>query len=176
MNGQQRMPRRRAGNGFAPPGQGERMGWYLQGHQEHWEKPGGCFTYQRLGQTCSPNRSAVLLANTFFLMTVSTGWSVPHGTKKTERKHSIPKSPGIDGFTSDICQAAILRTWDCLAMANKCYFPRAWKAFSRNGKNRGKDARLAHPMAYNAEAAERQYGFMPQRGTEDSLRSDDTHP
>ncbi|GBP68190.1 hypothetical protein EVAR_23341_1 [Eumeta japonica] len=33
-----------------------------------------------------------------------------------------------------------------------------------NGKNRGKDARLPHQMAYHAEAATRQYGFMPQRG------------
>ncbi|GBP96474.1 hypothetical protein EVAR_48137_1 [Eumeta japonica] len=34
----------------------ERMGWYLQGHQEHWEKPGGCFTYQRLGADVQPER------------------------------------------------------------------------------------------------------------------------
>ncbi|GBP05590.1 hypothetical protein EVAR_3068_1 [Eumeta japonica] len=42
------------------------------------------------------------------------------------------KAPGIDGFTSDICQTAILRDLGLfLAMANKClqlgYFPRAWK-------------------------------------------------
>ncbi|GBP65867.1 Putative 115 kDa protein in type-1 retrotransposable element R1DM [Eumeta japonica] len=42
------------------------------------------------------------------------------------------KGPGIDGYTSDICQAAILRDLGLfLAMANKYfqlgYFPRAWK-------------------------------------------------
>ncbi|GBP98461.1 hypothetical protein EVAR_59887_1 [Eumeta japonica] len=52
----------------------ERMGWYLQGHQEHWEKPGGCFTYQRLGadvqpeQVCRPSWRMI----PFSLMTVST--------------------------------------------------------------------------------------------------------
>ncbi|GBP97300.1 hypothetical protein EVAR_90478_1 [Eumeta japonica] len=46
-------------------------------------------------------------------------------------KHSTLEGPGIDGFTSDICQAAIFRDLGLfLAMANKCLelgYSRAWK-------------------------------------------------
>ncbi|GBP65892.1 Putative 115 kDa protein in type-1 retrotransposable element R1DM [Eumeta japonica] len=67
-----------------------------------------------------PDESATLLAETFF----------PDDRVDTDDPYH--GSPGIDGFTSDICQAAIFRDLGLfLAMANKClelgYFPRAWK-------------------------------------------------
>ncbi|GBP96468.1 hypothetical protein EVAR_48131_1 [Eumeta japonica] len=123
-------------------------------------KPGGCPIKTDSGQVIGPDESATLLAETFSLMTVSiltiriirksegepTG-VVNHpklrGSARVDPplpglrlglllKHSTSKGPGIDGFTSDICQAAIFRDLGLfLAMANKClelgYFPRAWK-------------------------------------------------
>ncbi|GBP65853.1 Retrovirus-related Pol polyprotein from type-1 retrotransposable element R1 [Eumeta japonica] len=79
------------------------------------------------GQTCSPNESAVFLMNTFF-PDDRVDADDPYHTEAFNPK----KGPGIDGFTSDICQAAILRDLGLfLAMANKYfqlgYFPRAWK-------------------------------------------------
>ncbi|GBP97791.1 Putative 115 kDa protein in type-1 retrotransposable element R1DM [Eumeta japonica] len=115
------------------------------------------------------------------------------------------KAPGIDGFTSDICQAAILRDLGLfLAMANKClqlgYFPRAWKVATikvipKPGKDdysRPKSYRPIGLLPVMGKTVERmlvwriqwhimpklqtrQYGFMPQRGTEDSLYDLMTH-
>ncbi|GBP10274.1 Putative 115 kDa protein in type-1 retrotransposable element R1DM [Eumeta japonica] len=110
------------------------------------------------GQSCSPYDSAVLLANTFFLddrvdsknpfhtelRRRTDGSDRPPLTsdilsemdppftgdelKIVLRAFNPKKAPGIDGFTSDICQAAILRNPGLfLAVANKClrlgYFP-----------------------------------------------------
>ncbi|GBP92805.1 Putative 115 kDa protein in type-1 retrotransposable element R1DM [Eumeta japonica] len=187
------------------------------------------------GQTCSPNESAVLLANTFFpddrvdtdgpyhtelrrrtdgsirppeasdilseMDPPFTGAEVKMALKAFNPK----KAPGIDGFTSDICQAAILRDLGLfLAMANKClqlgYFPRAWKVATikvipKPGKDdysRPKSYRPIGLLPVMGKTVERmlvwriqwhimpklqtrQYGFMPQRGTEDSLYDLMTH-
>ncbi|GBP96473.1 hypothetical protein EVAR_48136_1 [Eumeta japonica] len=52
---------------------------------------------------------------------------------------------------------------------------RAWKAFSRNGKTVERMLVWRIQWHIMPKLQTRQYGFMPQRGTEDS-RSDDTHP
>ncbi|GBP90792.1 Retrovirus-related Pol polyprotein from type-1 retrotransposable element R1 [Eumeta japonica] len=114
------------------------------------------------GLVLSPNESATLLAETFFPDDqVDTDYShhaevrrqTDGDDRPPETSGDLPgvdppftgaevknalkafhprKAPGIDGFTSDICQAAIFRDLGVfLAMANKClelgYFPRAWK-------------------------------------------------
>ncbi|GBP68556.1 Probable RNA-directed DNA polymerase from transposon X-element [Eumeta japonica] len=161
MNGQQRMPRRRAGNGFAPPRTGSVWDGIYRVIRNTGRNREDVLLINDSGQTCSPNESAVLLANTFF-PDDRVDTDGPYHTELRRRtdgsirppeasdilsemdppftgaevkwplRHSIPKAPGIDGFTSDICQAAILRDLGLfLAMANKClqlgYFPRAWK-------------------------------------------------
>ncbi|GBP05731.1 hypothetical protein EVAR_91925_1 [Eumeta japonica] len=97
-------------------GWGEPVGQHLQGHQGR-EKPGGCPIKTDSGQVIGPDRSATLLAETFF----------PDDRVDTDDPYHT-EAPGIDGFTSDICQAAIFRDLGLfLAMANKClelgYFP-----------------------------------------------------
>ncbi|GBP78752.1 Putative 115 kDa protein in type-1 retrotransposable element R1DM [Eumeta japonica] len=121
------------------------------------------------------------------------------------RAFNPKKAPGIDGFTSDICQAAILRDLGLfLAVANKClrlgYFPRAWKVAAikvipKPGKDdysRPKSYRPIGLLSVMGKTVERmlvcrikwhimpklqtrQYGFMPQRGAEDSLYDLMTH-
>ncbi|GBP26465.1 Putative 115 kDa protein in type-1 retrotransposable element R1DM [Eumeta japonica] len=113
-------------------------------------------------QVLGPDESATLLAETFFpddrvdtddschteVRRRTDGGSQPPETSGdlpgadppftgTEIKNALKafhprKAPGIDGFTSDICQAAIFCDLGLfLAMANKYlelgYFPRAWK-------------------------------------------------
>ncbi|GBP78580.1 Putative 115 kDa protein in type-1 retrotransposable element R1DM [Eumeta japonica] len=115
------------------------------------------------------------------------------------------KAPGIDGFTSDICQAAIFRDLGLfLAMANKClelgYFPRAWKVAAIKVIPKPGKEDYARPKSYRpigllpvlGKTVERmlvgrlqwhlmpklqatQYGFTPQRGTEDALYDLMTH-
>ncbi|GBP23609.1 Putative 115 kDa protein in type-1 retrotransposable element R1DM [Eumeta japonica] len=110
------------------------------------------------------------------------------------------KDPGIDGFTSDICQAAIFRDLGLfLAMANKClelgYFPRAWKVAAIKVIPKPGKEDYARPKSYRpigllpvlGKTVERmlvgrlqwhsmpklqatQNGFTPQRGTEDTLK------
>ncbi|GBP66739.1 Putative 115 kDa protein in type-1 retrotransposable element R1DM [Eumeta japonica] len=107
--------------------------------------------------------------------------------------------PGIDEFTSDICQVAIFRDLRLfLAMANKClelgYFPRAWKVVtikvilkpSKDDYTRPKSYRPIELLSMLGKAVERmlvgrlqwhimpklqtaQYGFTPQRGAKDAL-------
>ncbi|GBP24119.1 Retrovirus-related Pol polyprotein from type-1 retrotransposable element R1 [Eumeta japonica] len=114
------------------------------------------------GRVLSPNESATLLAETFFpddrvdtdyphhaeVRRQTDGDDRPPVTSGdlpgvdppftgAEFKNALKafhprKASGIDGFTSDICQATIFRDLGVfLAMANKCleleYFPRAWK-------------------------------------------------
>ncbi|GBP42626.1 Retrovirus-related Pol polyprotein from type-1 retrotransposable element R1 [Eumeta japonica] len=109
------------------------------------------------------------------------------------------KAPGIDDFTSDICHAVILRDLGLfLAVANKClrlgYFPGAWKkaaikVIPKPGKDdysRQKSYRPIGLLSVMGKTVERtlvchikwhimpklqarQYGFMPQHETEDSL-------
>ncbi|GBP96829.1 Putative 115 kDa protein in type-1 retrotransposable element R1DM [Eumeta japonica] len=181
------------------------------------------------GLVLSPNESATLLAETFFpddrvdtdyphhaeVRRQTDGDDRPPATSGdlpgvdppftgAEVKNALKafhprKAPGIDGFTSDICQAAIFRDLGVfLAMANKClelgYFPRAWKvAAIKVIPKPGKDD-YARPKSYRpigllpvlGKTVERmlvgrlqwhlmpklqatQYGFMPQRGTEDAF-------
>ncbi|GBP24847.1 Putative 115 kDa protein in type-1 retrotransposable element R1DM [Eumeta japonica] len=187
------------------------------------------------GQTCSPNESAVLLANTFFpddridtddpyhtelrrrtdgsvrppeAPDILSGMDPPFTgaeVKMALKAFNPKKAPRIDGFTSDICQTAILRDLGLfLAMANKClqlgYFPRAWKVATikvipKPGKDdysRPKSYRPIGLLPLMGKTVERmlvwriqwhimpklqmrQYGFMPQRGTEDSLYDLMTH-
>ncbi|GBP90781.1 Putative 115 kDa protein in type-1 retrotransposable element R1DM [Eumeta japonica] len=81
---------------------------------------------------------------------------------KTPKAFHPRKAPGIDGFTSDICQAAIFRDLGVfLAMANKClelgYFP-AWKvAAIKVIPKPGKDD-YARPKSY------RPIGLLPVLG------------
>ncbi|GBP90787.1 Putative 115 kDa protein in type-1 retrotransposable element R1DM [Eumeta japonica] len=110
------------------------------------------------GRVCNPDESAALLAETFFpgdqvdtdgphhaeirrrtdgigcppeALDVLSGVDPPFTGAELKivlRAFNPKKAPGIDGFTSDICQAAILRDPGLfLAVANKClrlgYFP-----------------------------------------------------
>lgn len=109
------------------------------------------------------------------------------------------KAPGLDGFTADICVAAISGDGGVfLEIANRClslgYFPDAWKtAVIKVLRKPGKDD-YTHPKSYRPigllsvlgkivekmmvarirwhiypRLSPNQYGFMPQRSTEDSL-------
>lgn len=112
---------------------------------------------------------------------------------------SVKKAPGGDGFTAQICGAAISLSPDIfLDLLNKClelsYFPKSWKeaiivVLRKNGKED-----YTHPKSYRPigllpifgkvlekmvmrrvkwytfpDMSPQQYGFTPQRGTEDSL-------
>ncbi|CAK1588833.1 unnamed protein product [Parnassius mnemosyne] len=109
------------------------------------------------------------------------------------------KAPGNDGLTADICEAAIASDPKLfLAIANKClslaYFPKKWKeAVVVVLRKPGKES-YTHPKSYRPigllpvlgkiyekmliqrikwhivpKISPTQYGFMPQRSTEDSL-------
>lgn len=109
------------------------------------------------------------------------------------------KAPGPDGFTADICARAVRCEREVfVAIANKClaisYFPPQWKtAHVVILRKPGKDD-YTHPKSYRPIGLlsvlgkilekllvgrlqyhllptlnPRQYGFMPQRGTEDAL-------
>lgn len=115
------------------------------------------------------------------------------------------KAPGLDGLTADICETAILCDREVfLAIANKClsltYFPRQWKAAHVCILRKpGKDD-YTHPKSYRPigllpvlgkivekllvtrlqwyllpKLDTKQYGFMPQRSTEDALYDLVTH-
>lgn len=118
-------------------------------------------------------------------------WSVKNFNPK--------KAPGLDGFTADICTSAIsLDPQLFLSLVNKClhleYFPSLWKeAVVVALRKPGKDS-YTHPKSYRPigllpvlgkilekmlikrlrwyilpGASQNQYGFTPQRSTEDSL-------
>ncbi|KAL0858264.1 hypothetical protein ABMA27_012168 [Loxostege sticticalis] len=109
------------------------------------------------------------------------------------------KAPGVDGFTADICSRAIFQDPDAfLALLNKCltigHFPSLWKqATVVVLRKPGKDD-YTNPKAYRPigllpvlgkvlekmtvarmkwhlipRFSTRQYGFMPQKSTEDAL-------
>ncbi|KAJ2940789.1 hypothetical protein O0L34_g14906 [Tuta absoluta] len=109
------------------------------------------------------------------------------------------KAPGPDGFTADICQSAIMQTEDVfLAILNKCleisHFPIPWKeaaviVLRKPGKKNYNEPKSYRPIGLLPvmgkilekimirrikwhvlpKANPRQYGFVPQRCTEDSL-------
>lgn len=109
------------------------------------------------------------------------------------------KAPGSDGFTADICARAIRSEREIfMAIANQClalsYFPTQWKtAHVVILRKPGKED-YTHPKSYRPIGLlsvlgktlekllvgrlqwhllptldQKQYGFMPQRGTEDAL-------
>ncbi|XP_053618054.1 uncharacterized protein LOC128679687 [Plodia interpunctella] len=109
------------------------------------------------------------------------------------------KAPGPDGFTSDICARAIRCSREVfMAIANKClaisYFPRQWKIahvviLNKPGKEDYTSPKSYRPIGLLSVLGKtleklfvrrlqwhllptlspRQYGFLPQRGTEDAL-------
>ncbi|CAH2091712.1 unnamed protein product [Euphydryas editha] len=109
------------------------------------------------------------------------------------------KAPGPDGLTSDICAAAInCDKAVFLALANKClslsYFPKQWKVAHICILRKPAKEDYTHPKSYRpigllsilGKTVEKlligrlqwrlfptlhrsQYGFMPQKGTEDAL-------
>ncbi|XP_062529492.1 uncharacterized protein LOC119629800 [Bombyx mori] len=119
--------------------------------------------------------------------------------ERASESFSSKKAPGADGFTADICCQAIKSSPEVfLTLLNKCleqnYFPKIWKkatviVLRKPGKENytnpksyrpigllpilGKIyekmlvARLKHHLI--PRISTRQYGFMPQRSTEDSL-------
>ena len=109
------------------------------------------------------------------------------------------KAPGMDGFTADICSRAIGNAPETfLALMNRClelgYFPRIWKEATVVVLRKPGKVDYTTPKAYRPigllpvlgkvfekllvarlrfyilpRMSTRQYGFMPQRSTEDSL-------
>ncbi|XP_045537326.1 uncharacterized protein LOC123721737 [Papilio machaon] len=109
------------------------------------------------------------------------------------------KAPGPDGLTADICLAAITLDPELfLAIANRCLalacFPRRWKEAVVAVLRKPNKEDYTHPRSYRPIGllpimgkvlekmlvrrvrwytapmiSRHQYGFMPQRGTEDSL-------
>ncbi|KAL0821383.1 hypothetical protein ABMA28_005969 [Loxostege sticticalis] len=109
------------------------------------------------------------------------------------------KAPGEDGFTADICSRAILQDPDAfLALFNRClltgYFPKTWKqatvvVLRKPGKDDYKSPKAYRPIGLLPvlgkvlekmliarvkwhlipRISTRQYGFMPQKSTEDAL-------
>ncbi|XP_063835567.1 uncharacterized protein LOC135084759 [Ostrinia nubilalis] len=109
------------------------------------------------------------------------------------------KAPGADGFTADICSRAIAQDLDAfLALANKCLtlgcFPDTWKEATVVVLRKPGKEDYTNPKAYRPigllpvlgkilekmivarmkwhlvpRISTRQYGFMPQRSTEDAL-------
>lgn len=109
------------------------------------------------------------------------------------------KAPGVDGFTSDICSRAICQDPDAfLALYNKClelaHFPNIWKeatvvVLRKPGKEDYTNPKSYRPIGLLPvlgkvlermvvarlkwqlvpRLSTRQFGFMPQRSTEDAL-------
>ncbi|CAF4921525.1 unnamed protein product [Pieris macdunnoughi] len=123
----------------------------------------------------------------------------PKELAECARSFNPKKAPGGDGLTSDICGEAIFADPDVfLALANRCldlgYFPSIWKkatviVLKKPGKddyNQPKSYRPIGLLPVLGKIMEKmmvkrlnwhliprlslkQYGFMPQRGTEDAL-------
>jgi ribonuclease HI len=119
--------------------------------------------------------------------------------KRATSSFNPKKAPGADGFTADICQQAInCDPKFFLALVNKSlaiqYFPKAWKeatvvVLRKPGKDSYKVPKSYRPIGLLPvigkifekmmvarlrfyllpKTSPRQYGFMPQRSTEDSL-------
>ncbi|GBP92824.1 hypothetical protein EVAR_57336_1 [Eumeta japonica] len=136
--------RPRAGNGFALHRMERACGTASTGSSGKREKPGGCPIKTDSGQVIGPDESATLLAETFFLMTVSI-LTIRIIRKSENRRGSPPSFRGsarVDPpFTgAEVCSCA--------------------------GQNSGKDAGRPPPVAPMPKLQATQYGFTPQRGTE----------
>ncbi|XP_050563196.1 uncharacterized protein LOC118276113 isoform X1 [Spodoptera frugiperda] len=179
------------------------------------------------GQTLNPDKSAELLAKTFYpddttstddpghadLRALTDGRclggmeelseSDPHFTQAELdlilNEINPKKAPGADGLTADICAEAIYcRREVFLAIANSCleraYFPKQWKSahvivLRKPGKDDYTNPKSYRPiglLSVFGKIVEKlmigriqwhilptlhknQYGFLPQRGTEDAL-------
>ncbi|KAJ0173852.1 hypothetical protein K1T71_011001 [Dendrolimus kikuchii] len=119
--------------------------------------------------------------------------------KQAAHKFNPKKAPGADGLTADICAQTVYHKPEfCLSLVNKCltlgYFPVVWKqATVVVLRKPGKDE-YTRPKSYRPigllpvmgkilerlivnrlmwhlvpRLSTRQYGFLPQRSTEDSL-------
>ncbi|GBP98226.1 hypothetical protein EVAR_62932_1 [Eumeta japonica] len=82
------------------------------------EKPGGCPIKTDSGQVIEANRRGSQPPEASGICR----WTHLYRAEvRFALKAFLPQGPGIDGFTSDICQAAIFRDLGLfLAMANKC--------------------------------------------------------
>ncbi|XP_046977641.1 uncharacterized protein LOC124543461 [Vanessa cardui] len=115
------------------------------------------------------------------------------------KEQNPKKAPGPDGFTADICATAIRCAREVfLTIANKClaisYFPKQWKVahvviLNKPGKDDYTSPKSYRPIGLLSVLGKtveklfvkrlqwhllptlnsRQYGFLPQRGTEDAL-------
>ncbi|XP_046978117.1 uncharacterized protein LOC124543839 [Vanessa cardui] len=115
------------------------------------------------------------------------------------KEQNPKKAPGPDGFTADICAMAIRCAREVfLTIANKClaisYFPKQWKVahvviLNKPGKDDYTSPKSYRPIGLLSVLGKtveklfvkrlqwhllptlnsRQYGFLPQRGTEDAL-------
>ncbi|XP_063894705.1 uncharacterized protein LOC126057099 [Helicoverpa armigera] len=123
----------------------------------------------------------------------------PHELITAVSSFNPKKAPGADGLTADICRQAILQDPEAfLALANKClslgHFPKKWKeatvvVLRKPGKDNYTNAKSYRPIGLLPvlgkvlekmvvtrlqwhlvpRLSTRQYGFMPQRSTEDAL-------
>lgn len=179
----------------------------------------------RGGRVLSPEESAKHLSDTFFpddkssdddanhervrQLAESIGEKVPNDTEdplfteaeleRAIRSFNPKKAPGSDGFTADICAAAIRESSGTfLALLNRClelaHFPTRWKeatvvVLRKPGKDDYSQAKSYRPIGLLSvlgkvlekmmikrvrwhllpKANPRQYGFVPQRCTEDAL-------
>lgn len=119
--------------------------------------------------------------------------------KTSSESFNPKKAPGMDGLTADICNRAISKDPEIfLAILNKClaynHFPRVWKEATVVVLRKPGKIDYTTPKAYRPigllpvlgkiyekmlvarlrfyiapRISTRQYGFMPQRSTEDSL-------
>ncbi|KAJ0169140.1 hypothetical protein K1T71_014948 [Dendrolimus kikuchii] len=119
--------------------------------------------------------------------------------KNAMKSFNPKKAPGEDGITSDICAHAVIKAPELfLSLANKClelgYFPTEWKKATvvilrKPGKTVYNTAKSYRPIGLLPvigklfeklivarlrwhlvpRLSSRQYGFLPQRSTEDSL-------
>lgn len=125
--------------------------------------------------------------------------------KTASKSFNPKKAPGADGFTADICSRVISRNLDVfLALYNKClqigHFPDIWKeatvvVLRKPGKDDYQNPKAYRPIGLLPvlgkilekmivarirwhlvpRISTRQYGFMPQRSTEDALYNLVTH-
>lgn len=178
------------------------------------------------GETLCPEKSAELLASTFY-PDDSISTDIPYHTHLREWTERRPediedlseddppftdaeletvlkalnpkKAPGPDGLTSDICTAAIRHGKKVfMAIVNRCllmsHFPKLWKIahviiLRKPGKEDYTQPKSYRPIGLlsilgkiveklkvgrlqwhtQTTLSKRQYGFTPQRGTEDAL-------
>ncbi|GBP46651.1 Putative 115 kDa protein in type-1 retrotransposable element R1DM [Eumeta japonica] len=149
--------RPRAGNGFALHRMERACGTASTGSSGKREKPGGCPIKTDSGQVIEGEPTGVV-NHPKLRGSARVDPPLPGLRLGLLLKHSTLERPGIDGFTSDICQAAIFRDLGLfLAMANKClelgYFPRAWKVAAIKVIPKPGKEDYARPKSYRPRSA-----------------------